>query len=107
MTNEINATGTIQATVTVAGRVSGVPTPEQIADATMRRLRAEIVDRYDSVKDFAPLLKTISYRGLNENLKGKSDMKLSTLYECLAVLELDQMEFTRRVMQDATDPRRS
>jgi hypothetical protein len=105
MSREIKHTVNIQATAVTSAKVSDMPTPEQIANATMRRLKAEILDRYDSVKTFAVELKTISYYGLNDNLKGKSDMKLSVLYECLAVLGMDQMEFTRRVMQDATSPR--
>lgn len=105
MSRRNSHTVNIQATVAATANVSSMPTPEQIADATMRRLKAEILDRFASVKEFAAELKTISYYGLNDNLKGKSDMKLSVLYECLSVLGMDQMEFTRRVMQDATSPR--
>jgi hypothetical protein len=87
--------------------VAGVGTPEEIADASMRRLRAEIIDQYGSVKEFAPHLKGIRYEALNDNLAGRSDMRLSVLYEILALLGLDQMEFARRVMQDASGPRQS
>lgn len=84
--------------------VAPVLTPEQIADATMRRLRAEIIAQHGTVKAFASELKTIRYEALNDNLAGRSDMKLSVLYECLAALGLNQVEFATRVMQDASNP---
>lgn len=84
-----------------AAIVAKVLSPEDLADATMRRLRAEIVDKYGTVKNFARELNSIGYEGLNDNLAGRSDMRLSVLYECLAVLEMDQTEFTRRVVLDA------
>lgn len=88
--------------------VARVLSPEEIADATMRRLRAEIIDKYGTVKEFVPELGgVIGYEGLNDNLAGRSDMKLSVLYACLDKLGLDQVEFARRVMQDAANPRQS
>ena len=91
----------VEATTIGTARVTNVLTPEVIAEATMRRLRAEIIDKFGNVKTFAPRLQSIGYEGLNDNLAGRSDMKLSTLYECLALLDMDQVEFARRVMQDA------
>ena len=87
-------------------KVASVPSPEDLADAAMRRLRAEIIDKYGTVKAFAPLLSGIRYEALNDNLAGRSDMRLSVLYECLAVLGMDQTEFTRRVLEDSAAPRR-
>lgn len=81
--------------------VARVLSPEDLADATMRRLRAEIVDKFGTVKNFARELTGIGYEGLNDNLAGRSDMRLSVLYECLAVLGMDQSEFTRRIVADA------
>lgn len=89
-----------------AASVTRVPSPEDIADATMRRLRAEIIKKYGNVKNFIPELDgLIGYEGLNDNLAGRSDMKLGVMYTVLDKLGLDQVEFARRVMQDATDPR--
>lgn len=67
----------------------------------MRRLRAEIVDKFGTVKNFAPHITSIGYDALAANLAGRSDMRLSVLYECLAVLGMDQTEFTRRIVADA------
>ena len=86
--------------------VIAVPSPEELADAAMRRLRAEIVRQFGTVKAFAPHLTSIKYEGLNDNLAGRSDMRLQVLYECLAVLGMDQAEFVRRALADAEDPQR-
>ena len=91
----------VDASLTGTAIVTNVLSPDEIEKATMRRLRAEIIERFGTVKNFAPLLSSIGYEGLNANLAGRSDMKLSTLYECLALIEMDQVEFARRVMTDA------
>ena len=91
----------IEATTIGRASVANVLSPEEVSDATMRRLRAEIIDKFGTVKKFAPLLSSIGYEGLNDNLAGRSEMRLNVLYECLAVLEMDQVEFARRVMTDA------
>jgi hypothetical protein len=70
----------------------------------MRRLRAEIIDKYGTVKNFAPHLEGIRYEGLNDNLAGRSDMRLSVLYECLSLLGLDQVDFATRVLKDLEGP---
>jgi hypothetical protein len=87
-------------------KVSFVPSPEQIAEVTMRRLRAEIEAQFGSVKAFMPeLAGVIGYDSLASNLAGRSDMRLSVLYACLAALGMDQAEFARRVLMDLEDPR--
>lgn len=93
----------VQSTTSTGSSVSSVPTPEDIANASMRRLRAEIETRFGSVKAFAPLTSMSAY-GLNDNLAGRTDMKLKVLYEILALLELDQAEFARRVLADLEAP---
>ena len=101
MTTQKNPAFRVEATTIGTATVASVLTPEEIADATMRRLRAEITDKFGSVKAIAPHLKSVGYYALIDNLAGKTDMKLSTLYECLALIEMDQVEFARRVMTDA------
>jgi hypothetical protein len=91
----------VQADTFGTSSIPSVLSPEDVADAAMRRLRAEIVDKYGTVKAFAPLLHGIGYEALNDNLAGRSDMRLSVLYEILGLLGMDQVEFARRVLQDA------
>ena len=107
MTASSSTQHTANENTTRPAKVAIVATPEDLADAAMRRLRAEIVNKFGTVKAFAPHLSTIKYEALGDNLAGRSDMRLSVLYECLAVLEMDQAEFVKRVLADAEDPQRS
>jgi hypothetical protein len=103
---EVQASLSVTDTPSQGAKVASVSSPEDLADAAMRRLRAEIIDKFGDVKSFAPLLEgTISYYGLNDNLAGRTDMKLMVLYKCLDVLGMDQAEFARRVLADSATPR--
>ena len=99
-----------QKTTPQATTLTGVPTPpspEEITAATMSRLRIEIIRKYGTIKAFHENIQSIGLEGLKLNLNNKSDMRLSVFYECLALLDMDQAEFARRVLRDVEDLRQS
>jgi hypothetical protein len=98
---------TTPAASTLAGVPSPPPSPEEIAAASMSRLRIEIIRKYGTIKAFHEHIHSIGLEGLKLNLNNKSDMRLSVFYECLALLDMDQAEFARRVLQDVEDLRRN
>ena len=93
--------------VTTVTVVPSPPGPEEIAAASMSRLRLEIIRKYGTIKAFHENIHSIGLEGLKLNLNNKSDMRLSVFYECLALLDMDQAEFARRVLRDLEDLQRS